>query len=365
MTSKRRNGQRHSRRQLLWAGGVLLLIQQAGGALIDFVRPDLRFPLAHERLASLKDAADPDIIYFGSSRLLTSLSAHYLSAALESELPQAAPTVLDATAPGGDPIVMEWLFDELQRRGARPKLVVLEVLPESFQRRNERCRMHVHRHFTWKDLPVFYEDLWHNHQMGQFLRGRLLPLYQHRYAVVKEVAETAHVWCGGDVHDTLPAGPAWRLEQEQAVLAKAARRRPRPQVDQVPDVLSYLRGFEVGGGNVVALNRVLARCQDAGYAVLLLGPPVSKAHRACYTPAIEAAFRDNVKELECKYACRFVDCRSELLDTLFVDHHHGAPEGAFIFSCRLAREVLAPVYQELATGPPRRWGEAVGVRDDH
>jgi len=337
-------------------------MQQLGGITVDYARPDLRFPLAHERLASLKHTPDPDIIYFGSSRLLTSLSAHYLTAMLQSEFAEAAPTVLDATVPGGDPIVMEWLFDELHRRGARPKLVVLEVLPESFQRRNERCRMHVHRHFTWKDLPVFHEDLWLNHQMGQFLRGRLLPLYQHRYAVVKEVSETAHVWCGGEPSDNQSAGPLWRLEQEQAVLAKAARRRPRPQVHQVPDVLSYLRGFEVGGGNVAALERVLARCNDAGYAVLLLGPPVSKAHRACYTTPIEAAFQDNVKELQHRYACRFVDCRSELLDTLFVDHHHGAPEGAFVFSCRLAREVLGPAYRELAAAPaPRPWREAVGI----
>jgi hypothetical protein len=351
MTSRRRDWQRRSRRQLVWAVGVFLLMQQAGGALIDYARPDLRFPVAHQQLDGLRHTPAPEIVYFGSSRLLTSLSAHYLNVTLQAELGDGAPTVLDAAVPGGDPIVMEWLFGELQRRGARPKLVVFEVLPESFQRRNERCRMHVHRHFTWKDLPVFHEDLWFNRQMGQFWRGRLLPLYQHRYAVVKECAETAACWAGGAEE---PDGPTrrWRLEQEPAVLAKAARGRA-PLVHNVSGVLSYLRDFEVGGGNVAALNRVLARCQAEGCAVLLLSPPVSKAHRGCYTQAIEAAFQDNVKALEERYACRFVDCRGALLDTLFVDHHHGAPDGAFVFSCRLGRNVLGPEYRRVVDGPRR------------
>ena len=76
--------------------------------------------------------------------------------------------------------------------------------------------------------------------------------------------------------------------EEQAALARANGRYSAARVAEVRDVRSYLRDYQVGGGTVAALERLLARCRADRLAVLLLAPPVASAHRACYSAAIEA-----------------------------------------------------------------------------
>src|SRR5688572_21063637 len=71
MSNIRRDQRQRARRQLFWAAGVFVLVQQVACLLLDYRWPEVRFPWAHERFHAAGGDVKPDIVYLGSSRLLT------------------------------------------------------------------------------------------------------------------------------------------------------------------------------------------------------------------------------------------------------------------------------------------------------
>src|SRR5262249_58615650 len=66
----RRANQRRAVRLLLWAGGLFALAHLAGGLLLDYLWPQVRFPGAARRFDLLQRfPRTPDIISLGSSRM--------------------------------------------------------------------------------------------------------------------------------------------------------------------------------------------------------------------------------------------------------------------------------------------------------
>ena len=104
----------------------------------------------------------------------------------------------------------------------------------------------------------------------------------------------------------------------------------------------WLRRYRVDGGAARALERVLARCHDAGIRVALVGVPVSSWVRELYTPEIERTFGAYIDRVSGRYGAEFVDYRAKVPDRFFRDHHHLNRRGSELFVRLLVAEVLAP-----------------------
>jgi hypothetical protein len=261
--------------------------------------------------------------------------------------------------PGGDLITSEFMLKELWKRGARPSLVVIELLPEEVNHLNDWLKLHVLRQFTWADVPANAVEVTRAQHLLRLVQARLVPLYTHRCELCRSANRLFEGWL-------LPAGQAeWKLRIPagyEDVRAEAMVEHPlKPeQVENscsgLHEIQRGLRRYQPGGGSCKALERMLEHCRKHNVSVILLGIPVSSRHRALYTQGIEADFQTYLKLVERTYGCRYFDCRDQVPDWLFRDNHHAVPLGGEYFSQRFSREVLAPAWVRL--NPARQPGLA-------
>jgi hypothetical protein len=128
---------------------------------------------------------------------------------------------------------------------------------------------------------------------------------------------------------------------------KTSKDAPFRTQSGLPAIRRWLQNYQVGGTAAMACERLLDRCQAHGVAAILVGVPVTRAHRELYGPEIDAAFLAYVNDLCSRRGCRFEDYRAEVPDHLFLDNHHVLREGGLYFSKRLTDEVLLPVWKEV------------------
>jgi hypothetical protein len=105
-------------------------------------------------------------------------------------------------------------------------------------------------------------------------------------------------------------------------------------------VPGWLKRYRIGGTTAATLDRLLARCGEHGIDVVLVAPPLTAAHRRAYTAEIEGEFQTHVRRLTQAHQFRFVDYRTRLVDSFFLDNHHLLPEGGERFCAMLVRDVL-------------------------
>jgi len=358
--SRRRRGLR----VLLWASAVFMLAQLAGGLVLDFWLPDIRFPEAGRAMSGLlARPRSPEIVFMGSSRLQGAARPDVLDPLLRRYTRQA-PESFNASVGAGDPIVAERLLERLLDAGRRPALLVVEISPEQFNRRTVLLGQQVLRQMTWADLPDYLPDACLYSSVRKLATSRLVPLYVHRYQVRKVTLEAARTvlseleltaraagaGAGAPVPQPVPRPPA---HPELRALPPRPAPLPRPPAD-APALASpaefvgqWLRDYRLSPVVTGALERLLERCRAERIEVLLVGAPVMAAHRALYDPAIEATYRAYVGGLIERYGCRFVECRDHVPDEGFGDPMHVSGAGAEFFTRRLARETLVPLWREL------------------
>jgi hypothetical protein len=92
---------------------------------------------------------------------------------------------------------------------------------------------------------------------------------------------------------------------------------------------------------------MVAMLHARGWTVVLVEPPLSSAHRALFSTAMQTQFRAFVQRLHHSYGCEFFDYSDRLPDTHFSDNHHANPEGSLKFTELLAHEVVAPEWRNL------------------
>lgn len=366
MTRKSARLQQHSRHVVLGALGVFVLAQLGGGALLDYRWPQLRFPAAYQHFEALEQMQrSPNLLFLGSSRIKHCLDAGVLTQELRRLTGNDDFEAFGGAIPAGDPIVMEFAFRELTRRGARPELVILEITPEALNRRNDWINEHVLRQLRWDDLPHYLGDIARTRNWGRLALSRCVPLFVHRHELTRVVREELAALVV-DLPRTAPA-PFSPIKSAKTVAARPVtfRRDESGATPETPPAVHpryakatqgglhairrYLRDYQIGGRPCEALERLLAQCRAQGCRVLLLGAPVTAAHRALYTPAMDAEYRRYVDELRKAYGCSFTDCRDRLPDHLFHDNHHALPEGAQVFSRLAAEEVLPLIGGKLLT----------------
>jgi hypothetical protein len=343
MPHRRARFGRRARAAVAWAVGLFVGGQSAVGLALDHRYPLVRFPSAERVIsAAAAEPRPPAVAFFGSSRIGVAVDAgrvNELFAAAAGGRP--ARRAVNLGVPCGDPIAMEFVLDHALAAGVRPAWAVVEVSPETLNYRTPWVRLHVTRQFTWADVPAYAEMIWWARAPDALTSSRLVPGFAHRREIVWQLKLAAI--------DRLPASvrrPAWSGLDWQDV----ARPPDRPTEDRLLDlsrttarvtIRPWLNPYRIDGPEAAALERSLGRCRAEGIGVLLLGIPVCSAHRAEFTPEINAEYGAYLDRLTREYGCRFVDARDWVPDRLFVDGGHvRGPDGAAAFTDRLTREVL-------------------------
>jgi hypothetical protein len=345
MRHRRATFGRRSRAAAVWAVGLFAGGQLATGLLLDYRYPLVRFPSAGRVLAvAAAEERPPAVAFFGSSRTGAAVDAIEADRILAAESGRdPAPRVVNLGVPAGDALSAEFLLDQLLQAGRKPRWVVVEVSPETLNRRNLWMSSHAVRQLTWEDVPTHWQTARRWHAGGYFAEARLVPVYTHRRQLVAEARSAARGWlalsAGGAVGADGPLDwgdiirPTDRPPDDKLI------RQSREGVDQT--VRRWLTPFEVAGVSPAALERVLGRCRAEGIGVVLLGIPACSAHREAITPAIDNEYRGYLGRVCREYGCRFVDARDWVADTDFLDTLHVRFDaGAKGFTGRLTREVL-------------------------
>lgn len=317
---------RRARATFAWGIALFLFVQLSAGVVLDRFGLPLRFAEASAVVEQFSAEANPEVIFLGSSRFLGGVAADEV-ARCSGRRPGS---VLNAAVTAGDVIAADLMLDRLVERGARPRLVVIEVSPDTLNHRTYWLRYHITRQLTWADVPRYAGDIIEIGDVGTLLLSRMVPLYYFRHHMVPPgtaVAERPKPLQLGPAGDHPPA-PAPLTPEQLAVSKQGASH-----------ALMMLEDFHTGGLTGEALERVLQRCDAIGARVLLVGVPVTSACRSTYTPEIDAAYRDLLAGVVRKHGCRFVDYRDRLPDSLFIDVHHLSVEGGRHFSRLLAPEV--------------------------
>lgn len=321
------------RRVLLMALGMFVAAQLGFGLWLDHVAPLFRFTSLRALVARLTDReSPPEIVVLGSSRLE--------GAMVESEAARLAlPGLFNAGVPAGDHTAQEAVLKRLIASGARPRRVLVELSPEFFVRTNFCAGWNGLRLHRWADLPDHIVQIAVTNQLGRVAAARLLPIYQYRDLIWKEIAGIAFPAAGAgptaepkvetsrrvvNPHDIVPP----QTPAQVATLAEGGRLVAR----------SWLRDTRIDPVNIRALDRILAVCRDMGAEVWLITPPLSAPHRGTFNPELEASYQEIISAT----GCRHIDCRDWMADGWFHDSHHLRPEGGLAFTRRFAREVLLP-----------------------
>lgn len=331
-------------RSILWAVVFVLLVQVAGGLLLDYEWPDIRFPAAARVLSRCPaPSAEPVIVTLGSSRFDGGILPGQITAQLREGTGGQAPRVVNLAVGCGDLIVAEYLLGKLREQGVKPVQVVVEVSPETLNARNLWLDQHAYRQLTWADTFSYTMDLIRSGHYIRFWRSRLIPLYIHRDQIVR------HTVVALSSERKAPHGKQTILMppiKEDDVLWGDPRLKTDPVLRTeagLDNIRRWLKQYRVGGAAAASLEHIIQSCKQDGIPVLLVGVPVTAAHRRLYRPEVETAFLQHMRQVTQSHPnTHFVDLRAAVPDVGFTDNHHLTAEGAKQFSRILTETALLP-----------------------
>jgi hypothetical protein len=319
------------RASFAWGVVIFLALQLGGGLLLDRYGMAIRFPDAAEVLSEAREQPrNPEIVLLGSSRFEVGLDAGEVSKQLDG----GKTLIFNASVPAGDFIATDFMFERLLQDGIQPRLLVLEVSPETLNHRNSWMRFHIHRQLTWRDVPRFLTDILALGDLHILVSERFMPLREHRKDILYAIG-----WSDLGQNAASPSMIPLGLKHSERLAAASVNVTSElcQRGVELPRIL--LKDYETGGNAGQAFQRILQRCRQRNIEVILVGVPVTSWYRSTYTPEIEQAFRDYVETIQHAYGCRFIDLRDRVPDAMFVDIHHLNPTGRVFFS-RLLASVL-------------------------
>jgi hypothetical protein len=354
----------------LWATLAFFATQFTAGIALDYTWPQVRFRKFFDQVARVDSLPTaPTVVCLGSSRFGCGLDEAEMTLQLRELTGDATAQVFNAACPASDLVVAERMLGHLLDRGVRPQAVVIEVCPEWLNRRNGWLHLHVARSLRWDDAPSYLWELAATSNLPRFATTRLVPLYAFRAKIrdaVREAvfgwdpeAETASSYAGwlvqrGPLPEPVHAGAG---EKWQRMVTEALEERPTglyvATTVGLEETRRFLQCYRPGGNAVATLDRMLSRCRAEGIEPILLGIPLTSAHRACYSPEVLASYRGCVSRLTRRYDCRFADFLDALPDRQFLDHHHASAAGRRVLGRKLGIEILAPSLVEGHTASRR------------
>lgn len=343
-----------------WTLATFFAVHLLGGLLLDYRWPHLRFPSADATLKVLaRQPRSPDVICLGSSRFGAGFVQEEIRQQLQEASGDSEVIVFNAAIEAGDLITAEYVLGEAIKQGVRPRLIVVEISPETLARRSEWMGQHVLRQLTWTELAEHAEAIWLSGNLMRTVSARLLPLHVHRHQIGLRIRDEIARWLASferssdlvrkrstkrkkQPHTAPDHGVPWEVFQELA----SDRHDPARIEAGLPAIRRWLKDYQPGGSAARSLERLLTLAQDHGAEVILVGVPVAEAHRRLYTPPIEQAFEAHIQSVCHRRNCLFVDYRHRIPDELFQDNHHLTRAGGSLFSRLLTQEVLLPMWRQ-------------------
>lgn len=323
---------------LLWMGGVFALVQILSGIALDQLIAQVRFPLVQKHLRNLNQVPTfPEIVAIGSSRLGCSLDDRLATAHLRAVTSDPQVRVYNGAIAGSDPCGWELLIEPILARSNLPRLLVIEVMPETVSDRSHCVWFAIQRQLTWANWPDHWPALVATKNLPRFVTSRCLPLLFHRHRIAEALVEVMQAEPPCECFS--PTCWTQQIVGDPHLPATQRLRRGIGRLD------IELDDYAPRGPYRQALERILTRCQEAAVPVVLLGVPVASTNREKYTPTVEAVYRDYLAELCERFGVTVRDLRDAVPDEDFADHNHLLPTGTLRFTPMLVERVLAPVWR--------------------
>ena len=354
--------QLRARRCLLAVAGALGLSPIAGTLLIDRCPMSARFPEANTIVERWRSRVPPpQIVFFGSSRTAGAVGEREIESIMKRRI-SVSPPVFNAAVSAGDPVAMRYMAAHLFSTGPAPRLVILEVTPQSVARRQPFLELLITRQFTMADILAYGGDIFRPGQkaVSRLLSSRLTPFYRHRAHLLAWAEEaTGHlpVKSGRDSFSgplpataiqpapmpppaSQPATPPPGVERRETPFPPSVRAEP-----YLAGVRKRLADYEVAGRASEALEQLVASCRKKNVRVILLQVPVYSGIRVLLKPEVIGKYRAFIQRIEGDYGCRFVDVSERVSDSMFKDPEHLNSEGGEVFSRTIAEEILLPFWR--------------------
>jgi hypothetical protein len=347
------------RKALAWALAIFLFVQIAVGLGLDNFWPNLRFPNAAFALGEYQPRAHlAGVVCLGSSRMGMCFRAAEIAQVMRERCGNSAIEAYNLSLPRGDLLTDDYLLEELLPRGVAPKLIVVEVSPESLARYNEWLDSDIRNLLTWADVPRLVREFRYlgAPQRRSLFLSRLMPVYQYRTDLKRKIfSEVCSSESPKQKNRSLSltvsrldstsseAREAFDWSAVYARLMDPAMFAGNTQL-MLPGLRTWLKQYQIGGFSARALTRLAHRARRAGSQLVLVGMPVTASYRQCYTPEVQRAYAEFMQQFTRNYDCRFVDYQDLLPDSDFWDGYHALESGGMRFSRRLAVDVLAPMW---------------------
>jgi hypothetical protein len=342
----------HRRARVALASALALFVAgQTGLALaLHGGWKDIRDPDFSSRVAALKDAGAGEAVrpwrvtLLGTSRTQWGIRPRLLERQLSASLGHPV-SVCSLGRPGGG--VLRSLLDlyRLRRRGVRPDLLVVEVLPAFLADEPSHDELSdvvlPTALLDWEDLE-FLERYAPAPRRDTVRRDWLLsmafPCHGQRRALLSRLAPNLLPasqrlqGCTGDAH---PANP----EQVSAPGARAAA-----LVQARRQYARTLAHFRLGKQKCAALRELLGVCRADGLPAALVVLPEGPTFRNFYRRGAWAHIERFLARTARAFGARLVSARGWVgREADFFDSHHLLPAGAERVTARLGREALGPL----------------------
>ncbi len=361
MRTRRRGNHVRGRRVMTWAWVLFGVAQLAVSVVLDQFWTAVKFRSLTDNLEALeKQMRSPEVICLGSSRMGAAFREDVVRNLLRQSTANPSLQVFNASIEGANLPTMDYALAKLLEAGVRPRLVLIEVEPETLAKCNRWHRYDIMRLMTWANFLDHVIESRRSGGLREIAMTRLLPVYYFRKQILQETARAidprfdqsrspADLMASGI---DLATGVAWtKYMAEKRNESMSVQERTR--VGLLP-FARWLEKYEVGGKPAEALDSLVRRCREHGTMVLLVAVPTSSTHRKLYTSEVDARFLHHLNQVQAAPGCRFVDYRDRVPDQFFQDSHHVLLEGGRRFSEDLTHEVLTPLWtskSHAARGP--------------
>jgi hypothetical protein len=339
---------------LLTALGAFAGLQLAFTAAVETVCSDLRDPLYACRLERVRRRAPAGgprcVVMLGSSRTQAGFKAAALEGPLGESLGRPA-VAFNFGVAGGGPLTELLTWRRLRRDGARPDLLLVEVLPPLLTASVPPAELNEERlpadRLRWSDLALVERYASRPDLRRDWRLGGAAPFYGRRLALVSRLAP-----------GLLPQGSrmdgAWRVDPSGGVPTTyeypTPEQRQRALARAREEYRYYLSDFRLGGPACDGLCELLASCRQDGVPAALVLMPEGPVFRSWYPPGAGRAVRDWLEAVGERLDVPLIDAREWMEEDDFVDSHHLLPEAAGRFTRRLGSEGVLPLLRRAEGG---------------
>ena len=348
-TRRSKRTRRQARFAVLVGLFVFFAIQGVVAFLVEVRFPQWREPQMtarierfHARTAS-QGADAKTVLFLGSSRFEYGIRGDELQPLLSETLHKPI-VVFNYGVSGGNCLTSQRQWRRLHSSGARPSLVVVEVVPGTLHAecagQDLSLASRPAAELDWADIESIQSrasargDLYREN-----LVARAFPVYGHRLVITGRV-----------VPKLQPRGHAREPETFQDTSSDPPAEKYAAALEHAHTEHAWcLAKFRLGAKNVKDVEALLSDLRSAGVPTMLLVAPEGPTFRSWYRPGAWNEIQATLIELCARNGATFVNAREWLDDDAFFDSHHLTVSGGHRFSARLAAEVLAPALKLGAT----------------